>query len=202
MDDQYWLERWKTEDNPRFHQLSTNPDLQSFLDAFSFKTGDWALVPLCGKSLDLIYLLQSGFKVVGVELSKIAIELFFKENNISYELNNGIYKAKEHPLTIYHQNFFDFESDISFSFIYDRACLVALPYQDRKRYAQKILSLADNSFEIFLVAFEFSNKNFDDGPPFTVLEKEIRELYPSKKVYLLEDQTDDERIKKVYKIYS
>jgi Thiopurine S-methyltransferase (TPMT). len=34
------------------------------------------LVPLCGKSLDMDWLLDAGYKVFGIELSNIAIQAF------------------------------------------------------------------------------------------------------------------------------
>ena len=43
------------------------------------------LVPLCGKSKDMIWLAQNGCSVVGIEYVGAAIVAFFEENAITYE---------------------------------------------------------------------------------------------------------------------
>ena len=42
-------------------------------------------VPLCGKSLDMVWLLEQGFSVTGCEISELAVQQFFTENSIPYE---------------------------------------------------------------------------------------------------------------------
>ncbi len=41
-------------------------------------------VPLCGKSIDMLWLVQQGFAVTGCEISELAVEQFFTENSIPY----------------------------------------------------------------------------------------------------------------------
>ena len=43
------------------------------------------LVPLCGKSRDLVHLYEQGFQVIGCECSDIACEQFFLENKITLD---------------------------------------------------------------------------------------------------------------------
>lgn len=40
-------------------------------------------VPLCGKSLDIGYLASLGYRVVGVELSELAVEQLFRSLGIT-----------------------------------------------------------------------------------------------------------------------
>lgn len=52
------------------------------------RTGLKFLFPLCGKSLDMLWVSKLGHEVVGVEFVKSACEEFFTENNIKYELTS------------------------------------------------------------------------------------------------------------------
>ena len=47
--------------------------------------GSTVLVPLCGKSRDLLWLAQHDFRVTGIEISPIAVEGFFRENGLEAE---------------------------------------------------------------------------------------------------------------------
>jgi hypothetical protein len=48
--------------------------------------GERVLVPLCGKTKDLIWLEARGLSVIGIELSRIAVEAIFAENRLSYSV--------------------------------------------------------------------------------------------------------------------
>ncbi len=76
----FWLNRWN-QNEIGWHQTEVEPALIEW--ATHLKPGR-ILVPLCGKSLDMVWLRDQGFKVVGVELSAIACETFFRENNIAF----------------------------------------------------------------------------------------------------------------------
>src|SRR6478735_6718533 len=76
----YWLERWR-ENRIGFHRADVNPQLvQHHQRALSDTLR--VLVPLCGKSADLEWLVVRGHEVVGVELSELAAQAFFAERNI------------------------------------------------------------------------------------------------------------------------
>ena len=79
-----WLSRWEN-NNIGWHADEVNLQLIERLSELNLVTGDKVFIPLCGKSNDMIYLLGRGFSVVGVEMSKIAVEQFFLENNLSYK---------------------------------------------------------------------------------------------------------------------
>jgi thiopurine S-methyltransferase len=76
MKKEYWLNKWKSKD-VTFHEQSVNPDLVAYVRELNLRVGDGVLVPLCGKSKDMLWLMESGFHVVGVEFSPIACEEFF-----------------------------------------------------------------------------------------------------------------------------
>lgn len=44
------------------------------------------LFPLCGKTLDMKAVLDLGHKVIGIEGSRTAVEQFFDENHLSYQV--------------------------------------------------------------------------------------------------------------------
>src|SRR3990167_851785 len=82
MEQDFWLNRWQTNEI-QFHSKEAYPALVEYF--LSLPRGK-VLVPLAGKSVDMLWLATHGFHVLGVELSPIACEAFFKENKLSYEL--------------------------------------------------------------------------------------------------------------------
>ena len=124
-----WLQRWQ-EGKIGWHEARGNASLQKHWTA----SGKRVLVPLCGKSQDLIWLERQGNQVVGVELSEIAVKAFFDENEIAYSLVEGTltaYVAKECSITIYCGDFFEF-SDGPFEAYYDRGALITMPAEMRQ----------------------------------------------------------------------
>ncbi|MEE2742362.1 MAG: thiopurine S-methyltransferase [Bdellovibrionota bacterium] len=175
MDQKFWLERWENK-NLGFNQEKTNSFLMNFFPELSLSPNSSILVPLCGKSIDLLWPLKQGFQVTGVELSPIAIQDFFKEQNISYTKKNvGPYiswQANNHKLRILEGDFFNILSlGDSFAGIYDRASLVALPQSMRQNYYGILKALKAS---VFLITIEYEQKKVD-GPPFSISEKEILE---------------------------
>ena len=121
-----WLGRW---DQGRigWHEAAGNEGLKSFWPDTA-KPGS-VLVPLCGKTPDLLWLAQRGHDVVGVELSEIAVESFFDDHGLEFVREAGgpliRYTAKNHSLTLFCGDYFDFQSE-QFDALYDRGALVAL----------------------------------------------------------------------------
>ncbi|MES1179425.1 MAG: hypothetical protein ABUL62_34230 [Myxococcales bacterium] len=76
----YWLERWR-EGRTGFHLADVNPRLTEHSAVFSEATR--VLVPLCGKSADLEWLVTHGYEVVGVELVELAAQAFFAERGFT-----------------------------------------------------------------------------------------------------------------------
>ncbi len=79
MDKSFWLKNWE-ENQIGFHQSEFNALLVSHIDKFKLNKGSTIFVPLCGKSMDLIYLANLDCRVVGLELSEKAVNAFFTEN--------------------------------------------------------------------------------------------------------------------------
>jgi len=81
MDAEFWLERWR-EGRTHFHQEKISPLLQKYWPTLALPAAGQVLVPLAGKSLDMLWLAAQGHRVLGVELSQLAVEQFFNENNL------------------------------------------------------------------------------------------------------------------------
>ena len=78
MEEKFWHDRWQNNQIP-FHKVEVNPLLVRNLPALELASGARVFVPLCGKSLDVHWLLAQGYRVAGAELSRIAVEQLFAE---------------------------------------------------------------------------------------------------------------------------
>ena len=81
MEKDFWLKRW-IKNETGWHQSEVEPALVRWMKS---REPLRVFVPLCGKSLDLVWLRDQGHEVVGVELSTKACEAFFLENAINAE---------------------------------------------------------------------------------------------------------------------
>ena len=79
MKKEFWLERWERQEIG-FHQSEINPYLCQYWNEVHAARESEVFVPLCGKSRDMLWLRKQGHTVLGVELSAIAAQAFFKEN--------------------------------------------------------------------------------------------------------------------------
>ena len=176
---QYWLDHWKC-DKIKFNQDETNRLLVKFYNQFIIDYPIKVFVPLCGKSLDMLWFTERGHQVIGVELSEIACESFFHEHDLSYkkeELDNfTCYYNKNIKLLA--GDFFQLTPRHigEIDFVYDRAALVALPYETRLKYAQQMNELTNKNTEIFLISGAYEQSQMT-GPPFSVPAEEIQLLY-------------------------
>ena len=134
MEKNYWNEKWEKKEIG-FHQDSGHPALPKYFEVLS---GTKVLVPLCGKSKDMLWLAAHGFKVVGVELSPIACRDFFEEASLPFSLSQreGFTVFEGTDISLWCGDFFKLpQSAIAgMTTIYDRAALIALPPDTRKQY--------------------------------------------------------------------
>jgi len=77
----FWIKAWN-EGNIGFHLTDKHPALEKFWP--SLEAGASVLVPLCGKSQDLLWLEESGLDVIGVEFVESAVLDFFRENSLDW----------------------------------------------------------------------------------------------------------------------
>ena len=179
MEVEFWKQRW-LEKQTGFHQDRFNSYLEKYWPELKLAEGSHVFVPLCGKSMDMVWLEKSGYRVTGVECSQLAVEAFFVDHNLIADSVNG------QPFNIYlsgnikllHGDFFDLPSDMlaDVNAVYDRASLIALPSDMRKRYVDKLIEILPSQAMILLITLEYNQASMS-GPPFSVPEKEVRSLY-------------------------
>lgn len=179
MEPSFWHERW-AKDEIGFHQDEYNSHMQAFIERLDLQPGAHIMVPLCGKSLDLLWLLEQGYRVSGIELSRQAVEDFFAENQLETsidEIESG-QRFSHGDLNLYCADFFefDFASIAPLDAIYDRAALVALPPEMRKRYSKLIDSICPPGIRMLLVTLDYPQEEMR-GPPFSVPGEEVKQLF-------------------------
>jgi len=170
----HWLERWQA-GQTGWHEARGNKRLHEHWTA----SGKRVLVPLCGKTLDLVWLERQGNEVVGVELSEIAAKAFFEENHLEYSLVEGAldaYVAKDRSITIYCGDFFKF-SAAPFDAHYDRGALIALPVAVRRAYVEHTKSLLSANPAQLIICLEYDD-SIAAGPPFSVTAHEVLSYWP------------------------
>jgi thiopurine S-methyltransferase len=179
MQQEFWLDRWQA-GQIGFHQDRINHYLTRHFARTGAQQGGTVLVPLCGKSLDMVWLHQQGFGVVGVELSPLAVEAFFSENKLQPKITSSGKFQRYHAddITLLVGDFFDLSAaDIGgIAVVYDRASLIALPSEMRPSYADHLTKLLPRGTNVLLVTMEYPQAEMQ-GPPFSVHEPEVHDLY-------------------------
>jgi thiopurine S-methyltransferase len=175
----FWHERWEAGEIG-FHQDSTHQMLVKHWPALRLAAGACVLVPLCGKSRDMLWLADTGYDVVGVELSEIAVQAFLAENDLVAQSGAaGRFAAcRAGRVTLLCGDFFALTPEVTgpIAAVYDRAALVALPPDMRRRYVAKLRQLCAPGVQMLLITFEYAEGAIS-APPFCVPEAEVRSLY-------------------------
>jgi thiopurine S-methyltransferase len=161
-DNHLWLEFWRDQ-RTDFHQSAVNPLLSRFWPGLGLAHGSRVFVPLCGKSLDMLWLAQQGHEVFGVELSPVAVEDFFRENDLHpLKRQLGAFTLwKAGRLSILCGDYFALtRSDVGhFDTVYDRAALTALPENIRSLYVAQLQRLVSDTAMVFLLTVEDAAEN-------------------------------------------
>jgi thiopurine S-methyltransferase len=192
MDKDFWLERWERKEIG-FHQNEINPYLIQYWQELNINHGGEVFVPLCGKSLDMLWLRDQGYSVLGVELSSIAAQEFFKGNGYTpnHVIGDNFESYEADGIRILCGDFFDLGKDhlAKVSMVYDRASLVALPPVMRERYAYHLANILPSATQILLITFDYPQAEMS-GPPFAVSIRDVELLYGKKAVIRLLAQQD------------
>lgn len=178
MESDFWHQRWR--DNLiGFHLPGVNPQLEAFWSQLPIETGDPVFVPLCGKSLDMLWLAER-HPVTGVELSPIAVEAFFEENDLDFRhTQEGKFSVCENEsIRVLCGDFFDTQpGQLShIKAVYDRAALIALPADMRPQYASHLASVLPVGVEMLLITLDYPQQQMG-GPPFAVSASEVQDLF-------------------------
>ena len=182
MDADFWHQRWQAGEIG-FHRQEYNDHMMEFIDLLGLEPWDHILVPLCGKSRDMIWMRDHNYRVTGIEISPIAVADFFAEHDISYHVSDHAWGSRytSDGITILCADFFDISSvDLPpIDGIYDRASLIALPSAMRADYVRHLATLMPDTARSLLITLEYP-QNEMDGPPFSVNEKDVYQLYGDK----------------------
>jgi thiopurine S-methyltransferase len=178
MDASFWRRRWERNEIA-FHQREANPLLVRHLHDLALPEGSRVFVPLCGKSLDIHWLLGRGYRIAGSELSKIAIQQLFSELGVEPGItaDDEISRYSADSIDIFVGDFFHLSSAMlgQIDAVYDRAALVALPETMRDRYTAHLMEITDQAPQL-LITFNYDQRLLD-GPPFSVSDEEVGQRY-------------------------
>lgn len=178
MDANFWHQKWQRGEIA-FHEQEANPFLTEHFGKLNLALGDRVFLPLCGKTRDAAWLLASGYRVVGADLSEIAINALFAELGVDSEICHVgkfvRYSAKDIDMLV--GDIFDVTADFlgPVNAIYDRAALVALPVRMREKYTSHLMTITDAAPQL-LICLEY-NQLLLEGPPFSVNEAEVGQHY-------------------------
>ena len=174
-----WLEFWENNEI-NWHSDVVTQELEEHLGLLKLEPGDTVFVPLCGKSLDMIYMLNQGFSVIGVELSEIGIKQFFHENGLNFTISQvgefNLYSAKN--IEIYCGDVFSLNSKhlCDVKAVFDRKSLIALDRNLRQKYVKHLNDIISLGVRILLITLNYPQHQMS-GPPFSVDKSEVESLF-------------------------
>ena len=181
MDPSFWHQRWE-KNEIAFHECKANPLLVRHFNELSAAKGSRLFVPLCGKTLDISWLLSNGCRVAGAELSQIAIEQLFMELGVQPEISTvgELEQWSANNLDIFVGDIFALSRKILglVDAIYDRAALVAFPENMRTRYAAHLTEITGKAPQL-VICYDY-DQGVMDGPPFSVSNEEVKRHYAAK----------------------
>jgi thiopurine S-methyltransferase len=175
----FWLDRWRNA-QIGFHQAATDKHLKAYWPSLNLPADSPIFVPLCGKSLDLIWLHSQGLFVSGIELSPIALESFCLEHGIPARRRTlehfDVYEADR--LALFRGDFFRLTPSLlgAPSAVYDRAALISWAPALRSAYVNHLTSLTQKGTQTLLISVEYPEAQMS-GPPFPLDRNVIDALY-------------------------
>lgn len=193
---QFWLDLWEQGRIP-FHKEEVQPDLIFFDPQLNLRPKSTVLVPLCGKSKDMLWFTERKHYVVGIELSEQAVLQFFHENLLPFtkEIHNGTKKYYADFIEIWVADIFTLNSGVipTIDAIYDRAALIALPQKKRAQYATLCLNWLSPEGILFLKTISY-DQGIMQGPPYSVSPEEVHQLYAASTVIQCLDSSTREQV--------
>jgi thiopurine S-methyltransferase len=179
MQPDFWHARWQ-DNQIGFHQDKPTPLLLKHWPSIGMPVGATVFVPLAGKSLDMVWFASQGYRVLGVEISPVAVKQFFAEHGVVPEVHDTPrgtrYTAGN--IELVHGDAFALEAAdlVDCAAAFDRAALIALPPDLRQRYAGELYAKLPQLCRALLITLEYPPHE-KQGPPFSVPESEVRELF-------------------------
>lgn len=179
MQPDFWHERWRA-GQVGFHQSAVDRHLRQYWPDLELANDSRVFVPLCGKSLDLLWLGERGHSVRGVELSTLALESLWMEHGIPAKRrilrDFDVYEAGN--LQLFCGDFFNLTPTLlgPIAAVYDRAALISWTPDVRTAYVEHITELTNPGTRTLLVTMEYPQEQMK-GPPFSLGADEVERLY-------------------------
>ena len=178
MEANFWHAKWENGEIG-FHLGAVNSLLLEHFRALSLNSGDRVFVPLCGKTRDIGWLLESGYRVVGVELSPVAVEQLFVELGVAPNIDQAglLTHFSTEGIDIYSGDVLALTANQlgPVDAVYDRAALVALPEAMRQSYVAHLGAITGRASQL-LITYDY-DQTLQHGPPFALSSDEVCELY-------------------------
>lgn len=188
MEEAFWQARW-SEGRIGFHQSAVNAHLARYFEQIipdEPVSGLHVFVPLCGKSLDLDWLLAQGAQVTGIEFHEAAVAEVFARLERTPEITDvgDLKRYRAGKLTLYVGDFYALEAAElgAVDLVYDRAAMVAVDPKTRQAYGAQIMALAAGARQL-IISYDYDQSQ-KDGPPFSLPEAALRSVYGGR--YLFE----------------
>ena len=179
MQPEFWRKKWAS-NQIGFHLPDVNPYLQRFWPDLNLAAHARVLVPLCGKSLDLLWLAGRGHRVLGIELSEKAVEDFFSEQQLQPQISeHGVFKVyRAGTIELWCGDVFALSAEdvADCSALYDRAAVIALPPPMRERYAEHLQNILPAGLKGLLITLDYDQSQIS-GPPFSVDDAQVQHMF-------------------------
>lgn len=201
MDKTYWEDVWRNDDLG-FHQPQVNKHLQRFWQRLQLTPASRVFVPLCGKSLDMDWLLSEGHEVIGADIAQEAQDQFLvtHQEPVRYTEENKLKLAWQGRLLFIAGDILHMEPEMlrSVDAVYDRAALIALPHAVRQNYALFLAHCLKPGAKMLLITRQAPKEQLT--PPFNVSAAEVDKLYSSnfRIEQLLTEERQDGVIEEVF----
>lgn len=185
-----WKAKWEA-GRTRWHKTTVNSVLEKYADSrLLLKDNARVLVPLCGKSIDMTYIAAKDTvsQVVGVEGVRKALDEFCQENShlqIQAETpaRGAAFEAlRGQKILLLRGDFFGLDASVAegyFDAVWDRGSLVAIMPALRPEYVKIIGKVMAPGGVILLSTWVRPNKDLTTGPPFSIDEVQVKELFGS-----------------------
>ncbi len=186
MQAEFWHQRWAS-NQIGFHESAVNPLLVAHIDALALSKDARVFLPLCGKTVDIDWLLARGVRVAGIELSELAVHQLFERLGVAPAItrSGGLERRSAANLDIFVGDFFALTAASlgAVDAVYDRAALIALPAEMRTRYVTHMESITAGAPQL-LVTLDYDQAKLN-GPPFSVSAAEVQSVYGARRPTLL-----------------
>ena len=180
---EFWETRWQNREIG-FHYDNVNPLLQKHFNQVDVPVNGSVFIPLCGKTGDMTWLHEQGFQVTGVELSQLAIQEYFQQRGVKPHVTQyGAFTEYSMPnMRLLQGDYFALPKPLMgpVDFVYDRASMIALPVPMRENYVEQLKKQCKGA-TLLLLTYSFE-VDPERGPPFSINEEQVKEVYPQAEV--------------------